>query len=494
MASLKDVHELIHSLEKREKIQFNVYANALSGKAKESYINDYQCFVKLKDYDKDKLKTALNKVKKRKNLSESNTNLYHCILDSMLGTFKNKQQSIGLLKEIQDVEILFQKGLIEQSAQLFYKLKDKFKNNKNTGIYLHMLEFENQLLLHQSKNHTKYDRRIELIDEQLDFAKRLEIRLQFRKLKRQLFDLAGKVGTPRSQENLDKYLLLKDSEALSLDPSLLPQSSYADYYIVKFLFQSCTELKNRQSGVLILKEGLSLVQKEIDIKQNFVPAFLLARMIMQTSVMNKEAEEEAKESIEIFESIMPYLTSNHHQTLGKTALISSYLLYYLNFNKLNEAYQYLQKHKEEILDENNLALSPHAYTNYLACARICFIKKDYEQSLEFIEVLLAMKGKIRNSILPPINCLFLLNHYKLGNTEFLPYAIRSFYKSILKSGQLYEPEKALLSFFRKSTNAIDVKPEIKKLYDKLLEIKDDPFHASFFGNADYLLWLENEVK
>ena len=493
MASLKDVYELIHSLEKREKIQFNLYANALSGKAKESYISDYQCFVNEKTYNKALLKQALNKVKKRKNLSESNTNLYNCILDSLLGTYKNKLKKVGLLKEIQNIEILFEKGLIEQAEQLLLKLKQKLEQYGNPGLLLYLSDIENQLLLHRTQTHNDYDQRIALIDKQLKLLKSTETKLQFRKLKRQLFDLAGKIGTPRTNEHLSHYLDLKDSNALEIEFRLLPPNSYADYYIVKYMLFMVINPKELIKGVSILKEGIQLLQSEIDIKQDFVPEFLLTRMYMQSAVMASD-EKDAKESIKAFEKLQPFLDTNHHQILSKTALQASNLLYCLNFNKIKIGYKYLLTNKEAIIDPNNLSLSPHAYTNYLACARICFLSNDYSLSIEFIDLLLAMKDEIRKAIVPHVYGLHLMNHYKMDNTVYLPYAIRSFYKSILKSEQLYEPEKALLSFLKKTVNLLDLQVELRKLYKKLKSLDGDPFHVSLFNNSDYLIWLKNEIE
>ena len=72
MATLQDLHQLVHALDKYEKIQISTNIKALGRKSKDSYMNDYQYIVKQKEYDKTKLKEGLLKIEKRKNLSESN--------------------------------------------------------------------------------------------------------------------------------------------------------------------------------------------------------------------------------------------------------------------------------------------------------------------------------------------------------------------------------------------------------------------------------------
>lgn len=491
MANLKDVHTLIHSLSKAEKIQFSLYANSLKGKAKDAYLLDFQCFLKQKSYDKDALKTALNQIKKRRNLSESNTNLYHFILDSLANNYAKKQQKLGFLKEIQAIEILFQKGLMEQCQQLFDKTKEKVKAVDNVGLEYYLLNKENEILFLQAKNKENYDARIALVKEQLHFTQQTEATLQLKLLKTQLFSLVRKIGTPRTKEQLQEYLNFKEREDLDIKSENLPNNSLADFFYVKYMLEMLAQ--SNKNSLLILKNGLQEILERIDIKQNYIPAYAISGFLAEASAVGKD-EALAKECIETFSEIMPFFSSVEYKVSSKMLLHNVHLLFSLNFNKLKEAYAYIKENKTDILDPENLKLSPHGYVVYLSSARVCFLNEDYEQSLEFIDLLLSMKKNIRASLLVPIRMLYLLNHHKQDNAMYLPYAIRSLYRDILKSKQLYAPEKALLSFLRKSTQSTNWQKEMEKLHQKLTILKKDSLNASFFGNGDYLLWLEGEVS
>lgn len=491
MASLKDVYDLIHSLNKREKIQFNLYANALGGKAKESYVVDYQCFLKEKKYDKERLKTALNKEKQRKKLSESNTNLYHCILESLVSIHKNKNQKVGFLKEFQEVQILFSKGLIEQAKQKYLKLKEKQKSTSALGIGIDILEFEDSLLLRE--NYQDHQPRLDLINQQIIETKKVLAICQFKKMKLKLFSLANKIGTPRTAKDLDEYKALYHSEILHIDINLLPLASLPNYIVNKAILMSMIDRSIQKEGIDFLKEGLALVQQKVDIKTNFLPEYHIQRNLLSFTEQSEDVEL-MKESIDLFEKTMPYFNSPEHKTLSKIALCQAYLNYYKTNNSLEKAMQYIAENKTFIVDVENLKLNPHSYIIYLFCARICFLAKDYEQSLEFINLLLENKNNVRKSLHVHIYCLYLLNHYKLENWLYLPYATRALYRSILKEKKLYAPEKELISFLKKvSKGKESITIGLTELYVKFKTLEKDAFNDSFFGNGDYLLWLEAEI-
>lgn len=494
MASLKELHQLVHTLNKREKIQLNLYLKAFGGKAKNTYLKDYQCFVKYKDFNKEKITKGLNKVKARKNLSETNTNLYNFIVDATINANQNLNKKLGFLKEIQAIELMIDKGLFEQGKKKFDLLKTEIYNSsRNEKLSFYLLELENVFLFHQAKSEQNYNERIDLLQEQIDFVSKTDFTLKFKKLKTQLFALISKVGIPRSKEQQDKYLDLIDDKVLQTSLEQIPLSSYLDFFYAKHMLQFISNPKDSGKALDVLKQGLSLTKEKIDIKKDYMPYYVLSGMIMQTSSTGSN-EAFAKESIKEFTAFQPFFKSKQHQVASKNNLLTANLLSCINFKNIEEGYLFMTENKAAILDKENLKFSPHAYVNYLNSARLCFLNKDYEQSLEFIDLLLEMKTTIRKSLLPSVNILFLLNHLKLENNIYLPYAIRSIYKSFLKVGQIYEPEKAVLSFFRTVVKKVDVQSDIEKLYEKLSELKKDPFNDSFFGNGDYLLWLEEEIK
>jgi hypothetical protein len=492
MASIQELHEVIHTMSKYEKSQLNIYINAISGKSKDKYLNDYQCFVKQKVFDKEKLKTKLNKIEIRKNLSESNTNLYNFINESLINVNQKKILKISLLKEIQIIELLNDRSLIEQANKALIKTKQKCEEAEMHSLLFLIMKIEEEIHSKLPKSNKPLNVQIEQIEHQIEYVERYNFQLKFRKLRKQIFVLAGEIGTPRNQEQKDKYLALADNEVMSIDPEIIRDDMLKEYYLTKILLISVIA-PEVEKILQVVDEGLVKVQNAFSRSQNISPEFLLTRIALETSITAKK-ESILDARLSAFENLQEHIVSLRGKALFTSKLQWAYLLKYLNTNKIEEGAKYINQNKAKIVGSDLQKLSPQTYINFITCARICFLNKDYKQSLEFVELLLEKKKVIRKSLLSHIYCLYLLNHYRLNNTSYLPYALRSVYRSLLHLEQIYEPEKALLHFLKKSTNPLILKAEMKILYDKLVLLSDDSFHNSFFGNGDYLTWLQREIE
>lgn len=495
MASLKDLHQLIHSLSKYEKIQLKLHFETFAGKAKTDYSNSYKCIAKHKNFDRQKLNEALDKLKKRKNLSEFNTNLYHFIVDALIIIHRKKQKKIALHRDIQAIELLFDRALFDQADKALKKIqKNKdFLITENLSFLL--LELEARQILHSPKRND-YDTRLQLMEKQIKIAEQVKKRLEVKYLKRKVLKLTASIGTPRTKEQREEYAQLLNHSIFSIqETNIFSGALLSDYYLIKALLHSVSYSNNYKNVIEILNEGINKLYqyKQIDIEKTLSPYFLLERLRMEIAVQSNQTEW-IENYTHSFKKLKPYLQTNQYQLIYQSKLYWAKLLQYLlNPEQIDEAIQYVQQNKDAIMCNQQQKLSAHSYINYIFMARIAFLAKDYALSLDFIETLLENKKSIRLSLLPHIYCLQLLNHYKLNNVELLPYIIRNFYISILKTKQLYAPEKALLSFLRKAVNTLDLKLEIEKLYHRLKVLKKDPYHQSFFAHGDYFIWLENEI-
>jgi hypothetical protein len=159
-----------------------------------------------------------------------------------------------------------------------------------------------------------------------------------------------------------------------------------------------------------------------------------------------------------------------------------------------EGYRYLIEDAEftdPIYDKYN----PQNYIIHLLAARICFIAGDYQRSLDHVQHILNQADRIRQTLLTATYCLNLLNHYKLGNDLFLPYAVRNLYRNLIGLEELYPPERALLTYIRKvAQNPVsDHEGFTIELYEQFREMIKDDFHRPFFSLGDYMFWLESEI-
>ena len=88
-------------------------------------------------------------------------------------------------------------------------------------------------------------------------------------------------------------------------------------------------------------------------------------------------------------------------------------------------------------------------------------------------------------------------HYELNNTFYLPYAIQSLYRVILKTSTEFTAERVMLSFLKKAINSYN-ENEITELQQKLItqwkSMRNDPYQRDFFFYFPYCEWIESRIN
>ena len=78
----------------------------------------------------------------------------------------------------------------------------------------------------------------------------------------------------------------------------------------------------------------------------------------------------------------------------------------------------------------------------------------------------------------------------------IDYQIRSVYSFIVKMRDMTEMKAELLSFFKSfgNVNALDLKKELKILYERLKPYERHPYERRTFYYIDLLSWLESKIS
>ena len=79
MAALKELHELVHALDKNEKKYITMMIDSLGGKARERYAKAFKTINEQKEFDADKLKDKLSIGVSGMSLTEANNYVYDFI-------------------------------------------------------------------------------------------------------------------------------------------------------------------------------------------------------------------------------------------------------------------------------------------------------------------------------------------------------------------------------------------------------------------------------
>jgi tetratricopeptide (TPR) repeat protein len=178
---------------------------------------------------------------------------------------------------------------------------------------------------------------------------------------------------------------------------------------------------------------------------------------------------------------------------------------YLNLAKLNQHFMLgtfteglqLVPFIEEKLQEYSLYLDRHrVLVFYYKIASLYFGSGDYDSTIDYLNKIINWKVDLRTDLQCYARLLHLIAHYELGNFDILEYLIKSVYRFMAKMDSLSVVEEEIFTFIRNSFQLTvrQLKPEFKKLLDKLNNLQSNPYETRAFLYLDIPSWLESKVK
>ena len=128
-----------------------------------------------------------------------------------------------------------------------------------------------------------------------------------------------------------------------------------------------------------------------------------------------------------------------------------------------------------------------------------FVTGNYHEALVNLNIILNnKKSNVRQDINSWTRIFQLLIHFEKGNTELLPYLIKSIYRDLLQKNKLYKTEKIFIQFIRHKLAPVKSKKDqiaaFKVLKDELMKACNDPLEAGFQENNIVINWLESKIQ
>ena len=134
---------------------------------------------------------------------------------------------------------------------------------------------------------------------------------------------------------------------------------------------------------------------------------------------------------------------------------------------------------------------------YYKVATLYFGDGNYHKCIEYLSYIISVKDhNIRRDLQCYARMLNLMALYDAGLDFNIDYQIRSVYSFIVKMRDMTEMKAVLLSFFKSfgNINAIDLKKELKILYERLKPYETHPYERRTFYYIDILSWLESKIS
>ncbi len=487
--------KLIKTMKSSEKRYFKLFVTR-----QEEADSKYMRLFDLLDDQKSFNDEALLKKEKLfdpRQLSNLKAHLYKRILQSLRQYEVEKVAEIQIREHIDYIQVLFNRGLYQQSVDMLAKAHKKVQKTDNLELKLELLKWEKNIL---SKTvDAGYQQRVHRIIEQVeDTNRKINLINKFTNLSVQLNAIYLRTGYIRNDQHYEEIERLFHenmpdyrAEELSLYEKLNLNRLYVNYYFF---------LEDMELGYQYALKWLHLFDQHPDMKKSQMDEYLNAinqvmiaeyklfffadfmRTRKRLQVLNQQTQNIVNENIRY--KLLKYVfvhEFNRIFMLGKFNIGVSLL------NKIGDDLNAFISRSDE---HSRIIL-------FYKIACLYFGNSQYSEALEWINRVQNDENvELREDIHSFARILGLIAHYELGNMEVIDYYIRSTYRFLLKKGDLQLFQKYILRFLRKLSSGFkeeDLIPEFQKLLQQLLPLQYIRYEKRAFIYFDIISWLESKI-
>ncbi len=480
--SLKKIISKMSKCEKEFFSSFSFFNNTFSN----NYNILYNHIIKYGNIQINELKKEIKDNVFIKYISIKKEVLLENILQSLVNHHFEDNIHWKIQRDILYIKILIEKDLIEKAKKIINRAKSNAYRFEEFSLLINLLELEESLcFIHNfitdinKLNEIKKERKTIIdINENLKDLLKIKAELQHFQFNEDTYtsDLNNFIKTfgynPTSPEFEPKSI---KAQFIWLYIQGISNYIQLDYSTSLIVTTKQYKLYHKHSDLFLRFEYLQLMV-------NYLYCCCLTQnenlfnqlMIEYKSLPNKTKEEE------IF-----IITSSYCRTLEL----------YHRISKFKEA-ELIAIEAEQYFEKVKLLLE-HINNNLIHFNII----RAYIDNSNYIAAIKSLKKRIRTIGFDYYGSLFkifeFISHYKLGNFEYLLFAVNSWAKTIRSKRKQFPIEKILIKYFRIVSNIIDKEKKLQlltKLTIQIKEIESSKLKYFIHHNFNFAAWFERELE
>jgi hypothetical protein len=491
MKSRDHLFRLIHSLNPAEKRFFHRFASRhKKGKANKNLVL-YQAIESQEEFDEQALRIDLKGESLLNQLPVAKIYLRDLLLESLCQYHRGKSKAGALRQCLDQVEILFQKGLPDSALLILRKGKiQALKHNYHTAA-LDLLRWEQKILKQQASG-KDFQKVMEMQQEERQLIENLRTESELRMLHDRIFALLNRRLNRSDSEFQAEIASILQDPILSMDPSGLPfNSRLIQLYIQLYADQARNELASvtvRYSEMVALWESSP---ERIAAEQE---RYLMTRMGLLESYHLARAGDDFMRELAALRSLpVPK---------GRLAATRFYFTFHLELLHVMNTGQPpltpdLGVTMQQGLEDHTVYLGASVRLSLMfnLCSYFFSIGQ-YSPSLRLVNnIVNEPEEEVRKDIRLFSRCIRLMLHFELGNHDLLDYLLPS-------AQRLLERNKAGntlgIMLVRRLKQLLAVPfgsqgPLWEDFRDDLAELKKEQ-GDSLLGMAEVDLWVKSKVE
>ncbi len=493
------LYRLVHSLELNEKRYFKLQASLQKKDSNLAKLFDY--YVDSKRFDEDELRKRFRGQKFLDQLAVTQNHLYDSILRAMRLYHLKRTIHFRLYGMLQDVQFLYEKGLVEQSSIMLRKVRKAAVKNDCFLVILSVLEWESKLLsegFYVGKDENDIDA---VSEEYYEVLGALQNEREYVDLQSKIFNNYYKVGIERgtdhkTNDQIINQFALKDPErALTFRSKCCYLNIHAQYNKINGNWEKAYEYR---------KELLNLVEGEFGsgFSREIVKRYFVAINNLIPICTRLRKWDEVQSLIDKMENIEEQSLKTHFSDelrvrivlQGSIAKLAMYAR--LGMRDEGEALvRKLEKKKEQLDLYHRKYVLLHLYFNI---AYFLFTVGQYSPSIRWLNrVLNDTDIKTAEDLHASTRILTMILQFELGRSELLEYLARSTYRFLNKLEGLYRFEEIMLAFmkrFSKNDTLRQDKNVFIKLKSDLLDAGYEPGERNALSTLDLVSWVDSKIE
>lgn len=493
--AIDPLFELIKSLSKSEKRQFNLYVGRLDGNVSAKFFALFKLLDKQKKYNEKQVIDS--GIVSKQQLSNLKAHLYKQILVSLRLNPAHKNLRIQIREQLDFATVLYQKGLYKQSLKLLDKAKAMALDNEEKNIAYEIVELE-KVIETQYITRSLNNRADELSVQAKELSQHNVIASKLSNLSLQLYSHLLQNGYVKNNEELNfinEYFYSKlpkyDFHTLGFREKLW---LYKAHLWHSFLTQDFLQSYKYASKWLdLFRENPRLISLH--------PVFYIKgkNYLMEASFFVKKRDTFAQElnllEKEINEDIIPKNTNT--EILLFLYFYSHKLHSHFLHGNFAEGEYLVDIIIDKIRQYHSRLDSHHIVLLYYKIACLYFGMGKYKKCISYLELIINSKdiGSAED-----LQCfsrvLNLIAHYECGLDYDWERQFVQTYKFLLKMENLQEVQKEFITSIKDLSDVYphEIKNEFKKIHSRLKKYENHPYEKRAFLYLDILSWLESKIE
>ncbi len=476
------LYELIHSLTRSEKRHFKL--SHQHPERDQQYLKLFDFLDQQDAFDQGKLKRWSKQYFSDNQLAVVKNQLRHLIYQDLRNFHSGSKKAV--VKDIlRNIEILFNKELYRHCKKELHRAQQIASDYE---LYLDLLEIHNwERRLHQNEFPQDHEGLQQIVIKQ---AQCLDLLINKQDYHQLIIDVARDFGTGSPRKAEKEYLLEDPENAQSMEARVMH-------------FNALYFRKIQQGQSLEGKVCIEELIDQLDRQPGFIsedPGLYISTInnLISFCIFNKSYEEARQHiaKVKAFVDSLKAISENRNvlrqvlRTLNMELEIIRTHLHELNEEAFHSIESFVGRYEFKMPKE-------YVISFWFQLANIHFMRKEYKQSLQWINQLLntSRLKQVRRDIQGFARILNLMVHLEQQNFFVMRYFVDSTRRFLKKQKGIEPYEKVMLQFFSRigQTPVLQHTSLYQKLYEQLFpEAGESLISAEVLDYIDFRKWLQDK--